>query len=82
MPNEDFSSERTPEQPPPTGCNDCDPECQSEEPIAYGNSQIILSATDIAWSGLGFSWSHTRSYANILGGGYATFGNGTPLVSQ
>lgn len=59
------SSSKPPETPPPA--SGCPP--SSDAPIAYANGQIVLSSTDISWKGLGFSWSHSRSYANVLEGG-------------
>ncbi|MDF1813853.1 MAG: RHS repeat-associated core domain-containing protein [Verrucomicrobiales bacterium] len=48
-----------------------DPGCdspQSGNPIGYAAGQISLSETDFSWQGMGFSWSHTRSYANVVEG--------------
>lgn len=61
MPDND-SSPGGPETPPKGG--GC--EGSSENPVTYSNGQIVLSETDLEWNGLGFTWRHRRSYANVL----------------
>ncbi len=35
-------------------------------PVRYGDGQILMSETDLSWSGFGMSWGHTRHYVNQL----------------
>lgn len=45
------------------------PDEASPKPVRYGNGALIYDETDLSWRGLGFSWSHSRSYANLYSGG-------------
>jgi len=66
------NKQEPPDKKPPCSCYE---EAQgntenctvSSKPVDYTNGQIALSATDLSWQGFGFSWDHTRSYANVLG---------------
>ena len=47
----------------------------SVKPIRYFNGQVMLSRTDVASSGFGMPFSHTRTYCNQLPSSF-TLGNG------
>ena len=61
--------------PPPCDCS-CD--CRdgnSPKPIRYSNGEIQMTVDDLAGSGFGFAWGHTRVYNNRLSANF-NFDNG------
>lgn len=48
------------------GEGECGPEEESDEPVRYSSGQLQFSETDLSIRAYGFSWEHTRNYANIL----------------
>jgi hypothetical protein len=57
---------------------DCSCDCQngsSSKPVRYNNGEIQMTVDDLAGSGFGFAWGHTRVYNNRLSANF-NYGNG------